>query len=76
MGVNFTRNQVAKEKQRIETTRPPGFAFPLGLTFGEQVVAGARVCCLQWMFEGEEAAKEKHGRRWRTAVLYMYMKVK
>jgi len=39
MGVNFTRNQVAKEKQRIETTRPTGFTFPLGLTFGKLVVA-------------------------------------
>ena len=39
MGVNFTRNQVAKEKQRIETTRPTGFTFPLGLTFGKLVLA-------------------------------------
>ena len=42
MGVNFTRNQVAKEKQRIETTRPPGFTFPLGLSFG-QVQAGGSI---------------------------------
>ena len=41
MGVNFTRNQVAKEKQRIETTRPTGFTFPLGLSYGKQVVAAA-----------------------------------
>ena len=43
MGVNFTRNQVAKEKQRIETTRPTGFTFPLGLSYGKQVVAASNV---------------------------------
>tara|TARA_E500000318_G_scaffold89187_1_gene86710 strand:+ start:1115 stop:2077 length:963 start_codon:yes stop_codon:yes gene_type:complete len=41
MGVNFTRSQVAKEKQRIETTRPPGFTFPLGLSYGKLVLASA-----------------------------------
>ena len=42
MGIKFINNQVAKEKQRIETTRPLGFAFPLGLSFGKSQ-AGASI---------------------------------
>ena len=41
MGIKFTNNQIVKVNK--ETTRPVGFAFPRGLSFGQQISGSGTV---------------------------------